>query len=488
MASQVEVAEPAEQPDIVDHATADDADPTRPWWHRIHWGLVAVIVVAAVLRWMWLGYARPVPVSDFRHYLDAALTMIDRGQFGVGQPSAWRLPAFPAFLAVGAWISRDVFFLSALTAALSVVQVGLTYWLAWLVFGRQPAAVVAGLVAAVLPAFVTYAPVLASEHLLAVCVLGALIAALRVERWFWAMSLLAGVLLGVGVLTRGEAAAYLPAIMLVVAVGVWKANPPQRVWVALGAASAVVVGTLAVVGPWIARNETVVGDGAGLSTTGGFNFYLAHSPGPYGWRRPLPLPLQVEDEILRNQFGWTYGLKYVRDHPEDWAPTIRDGTRELLAASTYAARYATVEYDEAGERLVVRDDIGVRSLALSLAGRSSHWLLWAGLGGMLLLPVWRKRVWVVVIAIVLANWVVYAVIFWAQARYRFVVDALACVAVGAFPAAIAAASSWVGDGWGRSSRHPPTPEEIIVELHAVSQNGVSQDAVPADAPEDAEPT
>jgi hypothetical protein len=453
----------------------------------VHWGLVAVLVVAAVLRWLWLDYARPVPVSDFKHYLDTALTMIEKGYFGVEQPSAWRLPAFPAFLAVGALISRDVFFLSAFTAALSVVQVGLTYWLAFLVFGRRPAAVAAGLVAAVLPAFVTYAPVLASEHLLAVCVLGALIAALRAQRWVWGMSLLSGVLLGIGVLTRGEAGAYLPAVMLVVAVGVWKAGPPRREWVArtwsgctaprrscrmdvtLGASTLVVVGMLVIVAPWIARNETVVGRTAGLSTTGGFNFYLAHSPGPYGWRRPLPLPLQVEDEILRNRLGWTYGLKYVRDHPDDWVPTIQEGTRELLAPSSYAARYATVRYDETGERLAVRDDLGARSQALSLAGRSSHWLLWAGLGGLLLVPVWRRRMWVAVIAIVLANWVVYAVIFWAQARYRFVVDALACVAVGAFPTAIAAAASWISEGWSQPEE-PPTPEEIMRELHAMSED------------------
>jgi 4-amino-4-deoxy-L-arabinose transferase-like glycosyltransferase len=430
---------------------------------------VTVLVVAAALRWAWLFYARPVPVSDFKHYLDVALTMLDHGFFGVGGSSAWRLPAYPAFLAIGALVSRDVFFLSALTAALSVVEVGLTYWLALLTFRRRSAAIAAGLVAAILPAFVTFAPVLASEHLLAVCVLGALVAALRTERWHRGMALLAGFLLGVGVLTRGEAGAYLPAVMLVAAVSVWKAlPPPRRLRAAMAAAALVVAGSAVVVAPWIARNEAVVGSGAGLSTTGGFNFYLAHSPGPYGWRAPLPLPLQVSDEVLRNRFGWTYGLKYVREHPDDWVPTMRQGTQELLAPSSYAGFYSTVVYDRTETRFLPRTDIPARADALRLAGQSSRWLLWTALLGLLLVPVWRKRVWIAAVGIVLANWVVYAVVFWAQARYRFVVDALACVAVGAIPVAVAAVWSWVSEGWG-GPEEAPTPEQIMRELTALAE-------------------
>lgn len=452
-------ADPSRAPAPPARAGADDPDGGARRWRRVHWGLVAVVVLAAALRWAWLDYARPVPVSDFRHYLDLATDLLDYGFFGVGQPSAWRLPAYPAVLAVAALVSRDVVFLSAVTAALSVVQVGLTYWLAWLVFRRRSAAVVAGLVAAVLPAFVTFAPVLASEHLLAVCVLGALIAALRAERRPWSMSLLAGVALGVAVLTRGEALAYLPVVALLAAVGAWSARPAPRAplraagtWrgralTATAAAALVVAGTAVVVGPWTVRNEVVVGRGAGLSTTGGFNFYLAHSPGPYGWRTPLPLPLQVQDEILRNEFGWTYGLQYARDNPDHWVPTVRQGTRELLAPASYAAFYATMQPHPDPGRLAPRDDLGARDTAIALAGTSSLWLLAAGLAGLAVVPVWRRRAWLAVAGIVAANWVVYAVIFWAQARYRFVIDALACVAVGALAAGVAAASSWVGEGW-----------------------------------------
>lgn len=432
--------------------------PAMPWWRRVHWGLLIVLVVAAVLRWLWLDYARPEPVSDFRHYLDAAVNLVDAGFLGIGTPSAWRLPAFPAFLAVGILFSRDTFFLSAFTVALTVTQVGLTYWLAWLVFRRRFAAFVGGLAAAIAPAFVVFAPVLASEHLLAVFVLGALIAAMKAGgRMRWWMAALSGVLLGAGVLTRGEAGAYLPAILLVVGVGAWKAARTRRTLATLGACALVVAGLALVVVPWIIRNETVVGEGTGLSTTGGFNFYLAHSSGPYGWRTPLPLPLQVEDEVLRNEFAWRYGLQYVRDHPEDWVPTMREGTRELLAPSSYAAFYATVFDDHVHSVLQTRDDLGVRDDAISLAGRSSGWLLWAGLVGLLLAPVWRTRAWLAVVGITLANWVVYAVIFWAQARYRFVVDALACVAVGAVPATIAATTSWVNGGW--PEREPAAARE-----------------------------
>jgi len=183
--------------------------------------------------------------------------------------------------------------------------------------------------------------------------------------------------------------------------------------------------------PWVVRNERVVGPGVGLSTTSGFNFLLAHSPGDYGWRTPMPLPLLVADEVTRNALGWRYGLQYVRRHPEDWGPTAHRGTRELLAPSTYAAHYATVTRDPGSGRVMTRDDLALRDTAVALAGRTSHWLLWAGLLGVVLVPVWRRSGWVAVVGVTVANWALYAVVFWAQARYRFVVDALACVAVGA---------------------------------------------------------
>ena len=435
-----------------------------PWWRRRHGAtLLLVVMVAAVPRVLWLDYARPEPVSDFKHYLDVAINLVDAGFLGLEGPSAWRLPAFPAFLAAALVFTRDTFALSAITVALTLVQVALTYWLAWLVFRRHAAALAAGLAAALTPAFVLYSPVLASEHLLAVLVLASLIAALRSEdaRWpaatpvgglrgrpaRWPLAALAGALLGLAVLTRGEAGAYLPAIALVVAAGVWRTTTRRRLLTALGATALVAAALAAVVAPWIIRNETVVGAGAGLSTTGGFNFYLAHSPGPYGWRRPLPAPLQARDEIVRNDLGWRHGLQHVRDHPEDWLPTAREGTSALLGPSSYAALYATVYRDGAHPGLRTRDDLGLRDDAMQLAAEGSRWLLWAGLAGLLLVPVWRRRAWLAVAGITLANWLVYAVIFWAQARYRFVVDALACVAVGALAAAVAAAASWVDGGW-----------------------------------------
>jgi hypothetical protein len=416
---------------------------------------VTVVALGATVRLAWLAYARPEPVSDFRHYLHAGYALLDTGVFGIGHPTAWRLPAYPAVLAAGAVVSRHPLALAALTVGIGVIQIALTWWVAWRIFGSRPAAGVAAGVAALAPSLVTFAPVLASEHLLAVCVLGALGVAIgprdaadtssqrghrdaRHTRTAavptWPRALLAGVLLGAGVLTRGEALAYVPVVALVAAGR--RLRSSRRIASAARAAAVVVLGVALVAAPWVVRNERVVGPGAGLSTTGGFNFYLAHSPGAYGWRTPLPLPLLVADEVTRNELGWRYGLRYVRRHPDDWWPTVRQGTRELLAPSTYAARYATVTRDPASGRVTARVDLASRATAIALAERSSRWLLWAGLLGVAFVPCWRRSGWVAVLGVVVANWALYAVVFWAQARYRFVVDALACVSVGA--AAVAA--------------------------------------------------
>ncbi len=397
-----------------------------------HRGAAAATAVGAVLRFAWLAYARPEPVSDFKHYLHAALELVDAGVFGVGQPSAWRLPAYPVVLATGALINRDVVALSALTAAVSVAQIGLTYWVAWRVFGQRAAATAAALTAAVAPALVTFAPVLASEHLLAVLVLAALGTALGDHQSRWRPALPTGLLVGAAILTRGEALAYLPVIALVVAAGRKRVGGVRS---AVTAAAITIVSALLIVLPWVIRNERIVGPGAGLTTTGGFNFYLAHSPGGYGWRTPLPLPLLITDEITRNDLGWHYGLRYVRQHPEHWLPTVHRGTRALLAPSYYAAHYSTVRVDADRGRVVAREDLALRGPAIALARVTSRWLLWAGLAGLAILSVWRRG-WAGVVGLAAANWLVYAVVFWAQPRYRFVVDALACVAVGALAAVV----------------------------------------------------
>lgn len=421
-------------PPVADHADdPDHADHVR----RRHHGVVVAVVVGAIVRFGWLAYARPEPVSDFRHYLRLAISLLDTGMFGVGHPSAWRLPAYPLVLAAGAAVDRDPLALSALTATISVAQVGLTYLVAWRIFRRRSSAIVAAMTAAIAPAFVTFAPVLASEHLLAVFVLAAVGTALRSRpnRW-WIAAALTGVLTGAAILTRGEALAYLPVIALVVGLERAAARHGRRR--SLATAATTLVAAALVVAPWVVRNERVVGHGAGLTTTGGFNFYLAHSPGGYGWRTPLPLPLRITDELTRDEVGWRYGLRYARRHPAHWWPTVRHGTHELLAPSTYAASYATVRHDTDLGRVVARDDLGLRATAIDLAGRSSRWLLWLGAIGLAAVGVWRRTGLLAVGGIAAANWVLYAVVFWAQARYRFVVDALACVAVGALPAAAAA--------------------------------------------------
>ncbi len=267
------------------------------------------MLLGAALRVGWLLVAHPEPVSDFLGYRSLASRWLTTGQYArLGVPTAYRTPGYPAFLALGLWVSKANWWLSLINVALSTAAIPLTALFASrLGFGRRTVIVSAGLIA-VLPTYVFFAPVLASEHLQLVLVLGAWCSSLRTTSR--SRAVVAGLAYGVAILVRPESLFFLFAAPWLIRLAVPSWSRIAR----LAGVTALVAGLVVV--PWYVRNEVAVGRGAGISTTGGLNLYLAHNSEP--GTRFVPLdqtPLRGLDELATNRKGLTLGLRNIRSDP-----------------------------------------------------------------------------------------------------------------------------------------------------------------------------
>src|SRR4029079_1722857 len=141
---------------------------------------------------------------------------------------------------------------------------------------------------------------------------------------------------GLAVLVRPESLFYLLAApaLLRLATGSWR----QTARLAIVTAAACVF----VVLPWYARNEAIVGNGVGLSSTGGVNFYLAHRESGYGWLQLSQTPLANLSESEASRTGFRLGWDAVVHRPLALFADVADGTRELYAAPHFSVKYSTV--------------------------------------------------------------------------------------------------------------------------------------------------
>ncbi len=382
--------------------------------------LLAIVAVAALLRIGWWWIAHPEPVSDYLGYRSIALRLFSDGEYSrFGEPTAWRTPGYPVFLAFSMTVSRSDRWLSVMNVALSIGSVPLTWWFVRRLGLGTRVALAGAAGVAIMPTLVLWAPVLGSENLQVVLMLFA-----------WSLScgvsdrrgaIVAGVVFGVAVLVRPESVFFLLAVPWLVRIAV----PEWRRVVRLAAVISVSAGV--VIAPWYVRNELVVGRGAGLSTTGGFNFYLAHREDGYRYVEPEKTPLAGLDELELNRRGYALAMDIIRSNPFGVVRSSLRSSYELYRTPTYAAFYSTRRQTPSPHQP------GVSATVVRSAERASvvGWVVTVALipmGVAALLAVRRsRRALSALVALVVANWVCFAVVFWGMPRYRFAVDPVLAV-------------------------------------------------------------
>jgi 4-amino-4-deoxy-L-arabinose transferase-like glycosyltransferase len=237
-----------------------------------------------------------------------------------GQPTARRTPGTSLVLA----LIYSVFGRSFLVGRLwfCVVSAATCLALAWVVtmsFGRSVGLVAAGLLA-IYPGHSYYAMHFLSEvpyGLFLILACGFTLQAML--RTSWISSVIAGIFWGLAALTRAQIILILPIGWIVLlSVNATRRLPKLRV------AMIQTLAMLAVLVPWLYRNQVVLGK-ATLSTVGGPTFWGAHNdkilndPALRGsWVRTTDLvdanhPL-AGGEVEQEAAAWRYGLAWAKTH------------------------------------------------------------------------------------------------------------------------------------------------------------------------------
>jgi 4-amino-4-deoxy-L-arabinose transferase-like glycosyltransferase len=241
-------------------------------------------------------------LGDAAYYHGLANALADGRGFvdpATGAASALHPPLFPLALTPASLLGLDSYnahrVVVCLIGTATIVAVGL--------LGRRVAGDRAGLlaaaVAALSPVLISADSAVMSETLLGLLVVLAALAA------YGRSGVLLGALIGLCVLTRGEAIVLLPLLLP------WR--EPKR-------AAAVVLACLVVLAPWMIRNATTFDKPVLLSTNDGGLVAGANCPSTYrghgigSWDLRCVPTKPAKDESVASQNARTQGLDYARHH------------------------------------------------------------------------------------------------------------------------------------------------------------------------------
>lgn len=240
--------------------------------------LLTVLAVALLLRLLVALFWHPEPVTDAADYLRLAQGLLDGEGFvnTRGEPTSWRPPGYPAFLAaVFGVVGPQLGVVRGLQALLATGSVFLVFLLGSAWFGRKVGLIASGLLAINAAHVWTVSRMLSETvfvfvFLLSVWFLQRGVMESKASRG-WLMA--AGVAMGVGTLLRGI---LLPFPILVVAALV-VLRPVKRT-----SAIVLCVTFAATLAPWTLRNQGVHDAFVPVTTQVGATLYAGNHPRD-GW-------------------------------------------------------------------------------------------------------------------------------------------------------------------------------------------------------------
>jgi 4-amino-4-deoxy-L-arabinose transferase-like glycosyltransferase len=260
--------------------------------------LPAVTVLAVALRLVVLFLWSPELSGDALDYDRLARSLVaGRGYVNpMGDPTSWRPPLYPAFVAVGYILSgRSIQSVRVLQAGLDIGTVIFTYVIGYWLFGRK-SGLVAALLVALNPGTIAATGRLLSETLFTLLFMAGIagsvswLGAIRDNRRVAAVAtgIAAGALLGAGTLTRGVLLLY-PLVLVGLALVTVHVSTSSSVCPGLEGWRTALLGCLALLlafgltlTPWLIRNYRVQGAFVPVTTEVGMTLYASYNP-PQGW-------------------------------------------------------------------------------------------------------------------------------------------------------------------------------------------------------------
>jgi 4-amino-4-deoxy-L-arabinose transferase-like glycosyltransferase len=266
--------------------------------------ILALAGLALLLRVSFLSSYEHIPVSDESDYLELASNLLETGAYSLrDEPTAFRPPAYPAFVAVAHLL------FGTSTASVRFIQMLLDIgivsglYLLGLRHGRG-IAVGAAMIWALFPPAIIYTGLVLSETLGAF-LLVALFVALRPAPAPWLI--IAGILAGILILVKSWMLLFFIAIA-----GFLRIR--KRSWVAV---SIFCAGALVVITPWLIRNAVLLGTPV-ISTNTGINLYMGNNPQATGaYRAGLPDTLLAvsSDERKYNDVAFALAVDHIAQSP-----------------------------------------------------------------------------------------------------------------------------------------------------------------------------
>jgi 4-amino-4-deoxy-L-arabinose transferase-like glycosyltransferase len=254
-----------------------------------HRNLVAIVLLAGVLRIAWVVYAQTVPGSDFAQYDQLAWRLAEGKGYvdELGEPTAFYAIGWPFFLSIVYRVfGHSLVAAGVINALMGVGAVILTYAIARHLLDR-PVALISAALVAINPTLVLYSSTHGTESFFILEILLLTWLILRVLESHHALELvLVGILTGFAILTRPVGLCV--PLGGVVAVYTFNRHNFRRDFRRNTAKVLVVIAVSAViVTPWVVRNAVAV-DATTLQTSGGVTLWIGNNPQATGGLMPPP--------------------------------------------------------------------------------------------------------------------------------------------------------------------------------------------------------
>jgi 4-amino-4-deoxy-L-arabinose transferase-like glycosyltransferase len=280
-----------------------------------------ILVLASLIRLLWVSYTPALPVSDFELYNQIAHQILS----GERLIATFVGSGYPFSLAVLYSIFGDILAVPKLfNVVLGTLTCLLTYAITKKCLNEKIALITSGIVA-FLPSFITYTGLLASENLFTpLLLLGAylFLLGMELEKGYWLWLVLSGVSIGLASLVR-PIALLVPASWLVYLL-FKRTNFGKAILV-----SAVIgFATLMTISPWLVRNYRISGRIV-LQTEGGITFLIGNHILANGhYVREIPMEWQQEaqrlglNEFQADSLAYQQAFQFIRGYPVGWMSLI----------------------------------------------------------------------------------------------------------------------------------------------------------------------